>query len=65
MSSVPIFHIWELDQPHYLHAHGRAPHGHRLDPVQAEQFTALREQLITQTRYTDDNSTDPDGASVR
>jgi hypothetical protein len=29
-------------------------HGHRLDPAQAEHFTALREQLITQTRYTDD-----------
>jgi hypothetical protein len=46
--------IWELDQPHYLHTHGRAPHGHQLDPTQAGHFTALREQLITQTRYTDD-----------
>lgn len=48
------YQIWELDQPHYLHAHGRAPHGHTLDVVQVGHFTALREQLITQTRYTDD-----------
>lgn len=48
------YQIWELDQPHYLHAHGRAPHGHRLDSSQADRFAALREQLITQARYTDD-----------
>ena len=48
------YQIWELDQPHYLHAHGRAPHGHSLDVAQVGHFTALREQLITQTRYTDD-----------
>lgn len=22
------YQIWELDQPHYLHRHGRAPHGY-------------------------------------
>jgi hypothetical protein len=48
------YQIWELDQPHYLHAHGRAPHGHHPDPTQIAHVTALREQLITQTRYTDD-----------
>lgn len=48
------YQIWELDQPHYLHAHGRAPHGHAPDPAQAGHLTALRGQLTTQTRYTDD-----------
>ncbi len=46
--------IWELDQPHYLHAHGRAPHGHAPDPAQARHLTALRDELTTQTPYTDD-----------
>jgi hypothetical protein len=27
--------IWELDQPHYLHAHVRSPLGHTPDPSQA------------------------------
>jgi DNA repair photolyase len=48
------YQIWELDQPHYLDAHGRAPHGHAPDPDQAGHLTALRDQLTTQTRYTDD-----------
>jgi hypothetical protein len=48
------YQIWELDQPHYLHAHGRAPHGHTGDPVQATHVSALRERLIAQARYTDD-----------
>jgi DNA repair photolyase len=48
------YQIWELDQPHYLHAHGRASHGHCPDPSQIAHVTALREQLIAQTRYTDD-----------
>jgi hypothetical protein len=48
------YQIWELDQPHYLHAHGRAPHGHALDPAQASYFGALRDQITSQARYTDD-----------
>jgi DNA repair photolyase len=48
------YQIWELDQPHYLHAHGRAPHGHALDPAQAGYFGALRDQITSQARYTDD-----------
>jgi DNA repair photolyase len=48
------YQIWELDQPHYLHAHGRAAHGHGPDPSQYGHLTALRDQLTTQTRYTDD-----------
>lgn len=48
------YQIRELDQPHYLHNHGRAPYGHTPDPAQAARITALRDQLTTQTRYTDD-----------
>jgi DNA repair photolyase len=48
------YQIWELDQPHYLHSHGRAPHGHTPDPGQAAHFTALRDQITEQARYTDD-----------
>jgi len=46
--------IWELDQPHYLHSHGRAPHGYTSEPGQAAHFAALRDQMSTQTRYTDE-----------
>lgn len=48
------YQIWELDQPHYLHAHGRAPHGHTLDPARDARFTATRQRLTAQTLYTDD-----------
>jgi DNA repair photolyase len=48
------YQIWELDQPHYLHSHGRAPHGYNPDPAQAAHFTALRDHLTDETRYTDD-----------
>jgi hypothetical protein len=48
------YQIWELDQPHYLHAHGRSPNGHDPDPDQAAHFAVLREQFSAETRYTDD-----------
>jgi DNA repair photolyase len=48
------YQVWELDQPHYLHSHGRAPHGYAPDPAEAAHFTALRDQLTAQARYTDD-----------
>ncbi len=40
------YQIWELDQPHYLHAHGRSLHGYELNPSQVAQFAALHEQLL-------------------
>jgi DNA repair photolyase len=48
------YQIWELDQPHFLHAHGRSLNGHRVDPDQADHFAVLREQLTTAARYEDD-----------
>jgi DNA repair photolyase len=49
------YQIWELDQPHYLHSHGRAPHGNAIDSDQAQQFAALRAHVTAQARYTDDD----------
>jgi hypothetical protein len=48
------YQIQERGQPHYLHAHGPPRTATNSTPTQAEQFTALREQPITQRRYTDD-----------
>jgi DNA repair photolyase len=46
--------IWELDQPHYLHAHGRSLLGHDTDPDQAARIAAVREQFAHAARYEDD-----------
>ena len=48
------FQIWELDQPHLQHAHGRSLLGHHLDPAQAADLTGLRERFAAEARYTDD-----------
>jgi DNA repair photolyase len=46
--------IWELDQPHYLHAHGRALNGHITEPEQVAALASVREQFETAARYEDD-----------
>jgi DNA repair photolyase len=46
--------IWELDQPHYLHAHGRSLHGHTPDPAQQAALAAIRTRFETASRYDDD-----------
>ncbi|HLL68044.1 MAG TPA: hypothetical protein VK453_20355 [Micromonosporaceae bacterium] len=46
--------IWELDQPHYLHAHGRSLLGHQADPDQAAHITAVRTEFEHAARYEDD-----------
>ncbi|MGH3678888.1 MAG: hypothetical protein ACRDT2_00955 [Natronosporangium sp.] len=48
------YQIWELDQPHYLHAHGRSLHGHATDPEQASSLAAIRDQFTTAVRYDDE-----------
>lgn len=48
------YQIWELDQPHHLHAHGRSLTGHGTDAAQVEAFTAVRRQFEQETRYEDD-----------
>lgn len=42
--------IWELDQPHYLHAHGRSLHGHTPDPDQIAALAGVREQFESAAR---------------
>ena len=46
--------IWELDQPHYMHAHGRSLHGHTADPDQVAAMAGVREQFEQAARYEDD-----------
>jgi DNA repair photolyase len=46
--------IWELDQPHFLHAHGRQLLGHEVDPQQAEQFAEVRDKFTLAAQYEDD-----------
>jgi hypothetical protein len=44
------FQIWELDQPHALHAHGRAP----LGQAQDEDLARLRARFAAEARYNDE-----------
>ncbi|RSM73116.1 hypothetical protein DMB66_03480 [Actinoplanes sp. ATCC 53533] len=46
--------IWELDQPHYLHAHGRSLHGHTADTDQVTALAGIREHFEDAARYEDD-----------
>jgi DNA repair photolyase len=48
------FQIWELDQPHYLHAHGRSLTGHEIDPEQAKEIAAVGERFTRAARFEDD-----------
>lgn len=48
------YQIWELDQPHYLHAHGRSLHGHTTDPEQVAGLAAIRSGFEDAARYDDD-----------
>ena len=48
------YQIWELDQPHYLHAHGRSLTGQAADPDQVAALAGIREQFETAARYEDD-----------
>ncbi|WP_309227473.1 radical SAM protein [Micromonospora thermarum] len=46
--------IWELDQPHYLHAHGRSLNGHTAEPEQVMALAGVRKQFEQTARYEDD-----------
>lgn len=46
--------IWELDQPHYLHAHGRSLNGHTADPDQVAALAGIRDHFENTARYEDD-----------
>jgi hypothetical protein len=44
------FQIWELDQPHLLHAHGRALTGYQPAPSELRQLAAARARFTEQAR---------------
>jgi DNA repair photolyase len=44
------FQIWELDQPHLLHAHGRALTGYQPSPAELRQLDDIRTQFTEQSR---------------
>jgi DNA repair photolyase len=46
--------IWELDQPHHLHAHGRSLLGHTPNPEQADAFATVRHHFEQTARYDDE-----------
>ncbi|MEV6595500.1 hypothetical protein AB0M36_01395 [Actinoplanes sp. NPDC051346] len=48
------YQIWELDQPHVLHAHGRSLTGHDLPPEETARFQAIRDEFTHQARFTDE-----------
>jgi len=48
------FQIWELDQPHFLHAHGRSLTGHGVPEDQADAFDQVRARFAHAARFNDD-----------
>jgi hypothetical protein len=48
------YQMWELDQPHFLHAHGRSLNGHQVPDEQADAFNQVREAFTTDARYSDE-----------
>jgi hypothetical protein len=49
------YQIWELDQPHYLHAHGRSLTGHQPDGQERKQLSALRHEFVAATRFDEED----------
>lgn len=47
------FQIWELDQPHFMHAHGRSLTGHDVSG-RADEFADLRSRFTRAARYGDE-----------
>lgn len=45
------YQIWELDQPHFLHAHGRSLTGYQPDDDEQRQLAAIRRQFTAATRF--------------
>jgi DNA repair photolyase len=49
------FQIWELDQPHLLHAHGRSLTGYQPTEPQRQHLAAVRERFTRITRFDEDD----------
>ncbi len=49
------FQIWELDQPHLLHAHGRSLTGYRPTEQEQQELTAIRTRFTHASRFDEDD----------
>ncbi len=49
------FQIWELDQPHLMHAHGRSLTGYQPSDDEREQLAAVRRQFTVAARFDEDD----------
>ncbi|MQA87244.1 MAG: hypothetical protein GEV03_22100 [Streptosporangiales bacterium] len=49
------FQIWELDQPHLLHAHGRSRTGYRPTDDERRQLAAVRRRFLDAARFDGDD----------
>lgn len=48
------FQVWDLDLPHFAHAHGRSLTGYEPGEQEQAHLTAVRERLAEETRFEDD-----------
>lgn len=48
------FQVWDLDLPHFAHAHGRSLLGHQPGEQELADVEAAREQMAMQARFDDD-----------
>ena len=49
------FQIWELDQPHLMHAHGRSLAGYQPSDDEREQLAAVHRQFTVAARFDEDD----------
>ena len=49
------FQIWELDQPHLLHAHGRSLTGYQPTEQEQQELTAIRTRFTHAARFDEDD----------
>jgi hypothetical protein len=48
------YQIWELDQPHFMQAHGRSLTGYEPSGAERDDLVRLRERFTVQARLDDD-----------
>jgi hypothetical protein len=48
------FQVWDLDLPHFAHAHGRSLLGHQPGEQELADVEAAREQMAMQARFDGD-----------
>lgn len=48
------FQVWDLDLPHFAHAHGRSLLGYQPDAHEQADLAAVRERMTAHARFDDD-----------